>query len=134
MRRAAKVDENQAEIVQALRAAGARHKYHAEATDVEGITFESKAEATRYQELRLREYAGEIRDLKLQPAFELQPAFKDGSGIRHRAITYKADFQYTENATDGVVVEDVKGMQTAIFKLKYKMLKFRYPSLDFRIV
>ena len=37
------------------------------ARTVDGITFASKAEARRYQVLKARELAGEIRDLELQP-------------------------------------------------------------------
>ena len=54
-----------------------------------------------------------------------------------RAITYTADFSYVETQDGHPVVEDVKGgkaTQTAVFKLKVKLLKNKYRLIDFRIV
>lgn len=50
----------------------ARHKYRAVATWVDGIKFPSKAEARRYQQLRLLEKAGEIGHLEIQPVFPIE--------------------------------------------------------------
>lgn len=63
---------------------------------VDGIKFDSKAEARRYAELKLMEDTGHIKELKLQPKFELQPKYKNNKGETIRAITYKADFSYIE--------------------------------------
>ena len=109
-----------------------RHKYNAQPTDIDGIRFDSKREAQRYQELQMLAAAGEIHALQLQPRFELQPAFEDSQGKRHRAIHYVADFQYVENGR--VIVEDTKGMETAVFKLKRKLFLFTYPDVELRIV
>lgn len=95
-------------------------------------TFDSKAEARRYEELRLAEQAGAISSLTIHPTYELQAAFTDSAGRRHRAIRYEGDFSYTEHGR--AVVEDVKGHRTEVFKLKEKLFRFRYPSIDFRIV
>ena len=100
-------------------------KYNARKTIVDGITFDSKAEAARYQELKLMERAGEIWDLKVHPRFELQPSFF-AHGRRQRAIYYVADFQYCIEP-GAVIVEDVKGgkaTQTVAFKLKRKMWEY----------
>lgn len=110
------------------------HKYNAVATKVDGHIFPSKAEARRYQELKLMLAAGEIADLELQPVYILQESFKDEHGNRHRAIAYVADFRYIEAASGTVIVEDVKGMQTDVFKIKLKLLLHKHPSLDVRIV
>lgn len=111
-------------------------KYGNRKTEVDGVVFASRAESRRYQELRLLEQAGEVTDLKLQPKFELQPKFKrDGKTIR--AIMYSGDFAYTETSTGKRVVEDIKGgkgTQTQVFLLKSKLLLFRFPEIDFRIV
>ena len=97
-----------------------RHKYGARKTEVDGVRFDSAAEAKRYRELKIFQDAGEISDLQLQPLFVVQEAFVHRNK-RHRAITYKADFMYRDK--DGnVVVEDVKGMKTPVFRLKWKML------------
>ena len=109
-----------------------RHKYNAQPTEIDGIRFDSKREAQRYQELQMLAAAGEIHALQLQPRFELQPAFEDSQGKRHRAIHYVADFQYVENGS--VIVEDTKGMETAVFKLKKKLFLFTYPDVELRIV
>ncbi|WP_416330384.1 DUF1064 domain-containing protein, partial [[Clostridium] innocuum] len=50
-----------------------KSKYGAVKTEVDGIMFDSKREASRYQELRLLEQAGEITNLRLQVPFELIP-------------------------------------------------------------
>jgi hypothetical protein len=107
-------------------------KYGNKKVEVDGSTFDSKAEARRYEQLKLMLRAGAISELQLQPKYELQPAYRDRTGKHQRAITYSADFAYVENG--GVVVEDVKGMETEVFKIKAKMVRYRYPDIDFRLV
>lgn len=119
-------------ITSAAYRASRRHKYGAVATLVDGICFASKAEAARYAELRLLEHAGQIADLRLQPAYLLFPAFVDRTGTTYRAITYVADFAYTEAGFS--IVEDVKGVQTAVYKLKAKLFRAKYPDLDYRVL
>ena len=98
-------------------------KYGAKKVEVDGIKFDSKKEANRYQVLKLMEQAGAIQNLELQKRFELIPSFKvDGKTIR--GITYKADFCYYENGQ--YVVEDVKGYRTEVYKLKAKLFAYRY--------
>ena len=55
----------------------AYNKYRNIKTEVDGIKFDSKREAQRYQELKLLEKGGVISNLELQPKFELLPANKD---------------------------------------------------------
>ena len=76
------------------------------------MTFDSHKEARRYQELRLMERAGLIRNLRMQFPFVLIPEQKDENGkLLERAVTYKADFMYLTR--DGkIVVEDVKSEAT----------------------
>ena len=108
------------------------HKYNATKTVVDGHTFDSKAEAHRYSELRILERAGVISDLELQPSFELMSSFKDAQKRAHRAITYVADFAYDEDGRR--IVEDVKGMETPEFRIKWKMAIRQYPHIEFRKV
>lgn len=108
-------------------------KWRNRKTTIDGITFDSVLEARRYCDLKLMERAGEIRDLELQPGFELLPSFRDKTGKLHRAIKYIADFRYTEVATGLIIVEDVKGMETREFKMKRKLLLSRYPETNLRI-
>jgi hypothetical protein len=106
-------------------------KYRNVITYVDGHKFDSKTEARRYQQLILLQRAGRISGLELQPLFELQAKFRGADGKMVRAITYIADFQYLENGR--VVVEDVKGKQTDVFKIKKKLFLEMYPHLDLRI-
>lgn len=98
-------------------------KYHAHKTVVDGITFDSRREARRYQELKLMERAGAIRDLQRQVRFELIPAF-DVDGRHYRPTTYVADFVYVEGGRE--IVEDCKGFRTDVYRLKRKLFAHRY--------
>lgn len=109
-----------------------RHKYNAQKTIVDSIVFASILEARRYQQLKLLLTSSMISDLDLQPVFELQPGFEDHTGKRHTAIKYKADFWYIENGF--TIVEEVKGFETATWKLKKKMFLYRYPQYELRIL
>src|SRR5579872_3499173 len=90
-------------------------KYGAKRTVVDGITFASKREATRYSELKLLERAGTISELTLQPSYKLMI----GTDLICR---YRADFSYKERGV-GPVVEDAKGVETQIFRLKRKLMR-----------
>ncbi len=107
-------------------------KYKSRVAEVAGLRFDSQAEARRYSELALLEAAGAITGLEVHPRFELQPAFTDSSGKRWAAITYEADFSYTEDGAP--IVEDVKGMQTAVFRLKRKLFLKAHPGLTLRVI
>lgn len=110
------------------------HKYHAKKTVVNGITFDSKAEAKRYRELLIMQEAGEIDGLELQPLFLLVSSFKC-RGKSYRDIRYIADFLYRETATNTLVVEDVKGVETEVFKIKKKLFLKKYgEAYEFRII
>ena len=109
-----------------------RAKYNARRVTLDGYTFDSAAEANRYAELKLAGRAGEISGLRVHPRYRLQEGFNTADGERVRPIYYIADFEYIE---DGIIVaEDVKGVKTAVFKLKEKLFKYRYPEIDFRLV
>ena len=91
---------------------------------VDGRVFASKREAARYQELRLLLRAGEIDDLTCQPVFGC-----DVNGIH--VCNYIGDFSYVllSPAHSGLgvrVVEDVKGRDTPISRLKRKLVRAVY--------
>lgn len=98
-----------------------RNKFGAVKTEVDGITFDSKAEARYYGQLRLLERAGEIRSLRLQVPFELAPAVVLG-GRKRPALRYLADFVY-ETQTGVTVVADVKGAITESYRIKRHLMK-----------
>lgn len=111
-----------------------KSKYNNRKIKIDGRTFDSLAEAARYQELRLLVKTGAIRKLECQPEYTLVPSFKDDDGKTERAVKYKADFRYIEKGR--TVVEDVKGVQTREFRIKWKLLKYQHrgSGIVFRIV
>ena len=83
------------------------NKYGARKTTFMGITFDSKWEAERWGELTAMEIV--VNDQKI--------------------CKYVADFQYNKVDEYGnleEVVEDAKGVETAEFKLKKKLMKAVY--------
>ena len=84
-------------------------------TGPDGQKFDSVKEYRRYGCLRLLERAGVISDLKRQVKFELIPRIGN-----ERACNYIADFTYMENGA--LVVEDVKGVKTEVYKIKKKLM------------
>ena len=100
---------------------------------MDGINFDSLAEASRYQELKLFQASGAIWGLKCHPRFEIVPAC-NYDGKRERALYYEADFEYCEdNGGDPPthVVEDVKGFETATFRIKRRLFIWQYPETRF---
>lgn len=102
----------------------ARSKYGAVATTVDGHRFHSAAEARRFSELKLLEKAGEIRELKLQPRFSLCVMYRIGEPVIEIGV-YVADFRY-QTSHGALVVEDVKGMATPLYRWKKKHVEAQY--------
>lgn len=96
-----------------------KSKYHAQKMVVDGITFDSKKEAKRYNELKLLAQSGVITNLRLQVPFILYEKSQYG-GVRK----YLADFVYIENGIE--IVEDVKGCRTKEYLLKKRMVAEKY--------
>ena len=99
-----------------------RGKYGAIRTTVDGVTFHSKKEATRYLELKMLEKAKKIEFLKLQPKF---PVVVGGIKV----CTYIGDFSYRDRKTGAIIYEDVKSKVTAklpMYRLKKKLVKAVY--------
>lgn len=101
--------------------------------------FDGQKEYRRKKELELLERAGKISDLRCQVPLLIKEGFRDAEGKKQTAITYYADFTYYENGK--YIVEDVKGVDrrtgkprmTEAFRLKWKLLKERYPEYVFKI-
>jgi hypothetical protein len=93
------------------------NKYHAKPMTVDGIHFDSQAEARRYGELRILERAGGLTRLVCHRRF---PLSINGTKI----CDYEDDFDYT--TPDGrYVVEDVKSpaTKTALYRVKRNLMK-----------
>ena len=100
------------------------NKYHNRKTK----GFDSAKEWRRNQELEALQRVGEISELNRQVPFVLMPSYTIADkttrqGYRTvREIRYIADFTY--RLKDGTrIIEDVKGMQTDVFKIKRKLLE-----------
>lgn len=101
------------------------NKYNAKKVTIDGITFDSIDESKYYKYLKKLKAEGRINDFTLQPKYELQPKFTNRRGKNILPIHYKADFLVTfPDGTQQVI--DVKGMETADFKLKKKMFEYKY--------
>ena len=115
-----------------------KSKYQSIKTCVNGIEFDSRREARRYQELLLLERAGVIQNLKMQVKYVLIPAhyetyerygkkgqrLKDGQRLLEKECCYLADFVYTENGKE--IVEDTKGFRTNDYIIKRKLMLHVY--------
>lgn len=108
------------------------NKYRNKKSEVDGYVFDSRKEAGRYLELKQLQDANKISGLTLQPRFVLQDGFVHPVWGNQRPIVYIADFQYYDG--ERVVVEDVKGIKTDVYKIKKKMFLKAYPLVDFREV
>lgn len=109
-----------------------RSKYSAIKTRVDGITFDSRKEARRYQELLCLAKAGEICQLQLQPKFDLG-VVNQFSGDVVKVGTYTADFDYIRCAPKLAsgwkrIIEDVKSpaTRTTVYRLKKRMVEAIY--------
>lgn len=89
-------------------------KYKNIKTEVDNILFDSKKEAARYSELKMLQRTGYISELKVQPSYDLRV-----NGVK--VCTYIADFAYKDQQGRDVV-EDVKGLKTAMYRIKAKLM------------
>jgi hypothetical protein len=93
----------------------------------EGIMHQSKLEARRCTELHVMQRGGLIHDLEAHP----QPRFTlDVNGVH--IANYFPDFSYVTDAGE-TVIEDTKGFQTDVYRLKKRLVKALY-GLDVREV
>ena len=131
-------------------------------TTIDGRTFDSKMESEYYLYLKAEKKAGRVKSFICQPEYILQPKFFVINGVcvtedhpRYKelnkqrlawnktnpdsqikivqAIKYRSDFEVTY-ADGSKKTIDPKGIKTADFKLKEKMLRFKYPEIDFMCV
>lgn len=101
-------------------AAPRRQKYANRRVEIDGQTFDSKAEARYWGVLQIRLKAGEIRNLRRQVPFELAPAVVIG-GRKRPPLRYVADFVWEEDGK--TIVADVKGAVPAAYRIKRHLMK-----------
>lgn len=90
-----------------------KSKYGNTKLSVDGKKFDSKGEYQRWCELQHLERSGAIRSLHFKPTYNINV-----NG--HHICAYIADYDYLEGAD--VVVEDYKGVRTAVYRLKKKLM------------
>lgn len=95
--------------------APARHKFNAKRAERGGLKFDSQAEARYFDELMLRQLAGEVLFFLRQVRFDLPGG-----------VVYRADFMVFES-NGNVRVVDVKGVSTESFRAKRRMVEALYP-------
>lgn len=94
-------------------------KYRSRKVVIDGNTFPSKKEGSRWQQLRLLEQQGAIQELKRQVRFVLAPAVKI-LGRNRPPLRYYADFVYLRAGVQ--VVEDTKGVITETYRIKRHLM------------
>lgn len=111
------------------------NKYRNEKTAVSGVTFDSKRESTRWQELAMLQASGHISELRRQVPIELVPGVKLAGESRARpAMRLIVDFAYVERGKQ--VYEDVKGKATdklPMFRAKCHLAKALH-GIDVKVV
>ena len=108
-------------------------KYHSQKVSIAEEIFQSKKEARRWLELKNMEANGLISGLQRQKKFVLVPAQyePDTTGPRggkikgkllEREVAYYADFVYFDEHEKDFVIEDTKGVRTAEYIIKRKLM------------
>jgi len=104
-----------------------RHnKHNARKVRLDGFVFDSIAESVRYQELRLMERIAQIARLEVHPKWPIYIGTE-------RVCFVELDFKYIDKNGD-LRYEDVKGQDTAMSRLKRRMLEAAYPEIHVEIV
>lgn len=111
-----------------------RSKFHAYKAMVDGIQFDSLNESRYYVQIKqIRDYKqpteyGILLSFEMQVPYEIVPSFLK-NGHRIRKMEYLADFvlHYDSGRTR---VIDVKGVETDVFKLKKKLVEYKYPEVE----
>ena len=105
-------------MVRPVRVKAARaHKYHATRAEVGGSKFGSKLEARRGGQLQTLAAAGDVAWFIRQPRFDLAPG-----------VQYVADFLIVWRS-GAVAVEDCKGVETAMFRTKMRLMAEKWPNV-----
>lgn len=90
------------------------NKFGNKKTSHKGFSFASKAEAGLYDQLKLREMAGEIREIKVQDTVYMTRA----------RIAYIVDFSFINCATGVKEYAEYKGFETAVWAIKKRLWKY----------
>lgn len=95
-----------------------KNKYGATRVEYDNHSFSSKLEASVYTMLKVRENAGEIKDIKAQISIYLTEA----------KIQYIVDFMFIDVKTGSNIYCEAKGMETSSWRIKRKLWMFYGPG------
>ena len=105
-----------------------KSKYNAKKTWIDGICFDSKAEANYYAMTKILVRAGELHGF----LYHGKIVCTEGEKSDHRAVLYEPDFVlFKPDGTYEII--DVKGMETPVFKNKIKSIYEKYPQIKIKI-
>lgn len=104
-----------------------KSKYNARKVNIDGIKFDSQAEANYYCTLKILLKTGEITGFCRQARFVITEGKNGENGTE-----YVTDFVvfYPDNTYR---IVDVKGIKTETFKLKVKSFREKYPKLKIEL-
>ena len=104
-----------------------KSKYNSKKISVDGITFDSQAEANYYCQLKILLKAGEIDGFCRQARFVITEGKNGEKGTEYVTdfVVFLPDGKYR--------IIDVKGVKTDVFKLKVKCLREKYPKLKIEL-
>ena len=94
-----------------------------------GVLYDSMKESAFARDLDLRVRANDIKSWvgdKKKLKFQIAVNGK-------RICTYTPDFMIVSN-DNSIEYLDIKGVETTVFKLKWKLIQALYPELKFRII
>lgn len=109
------------------------NKFGAKRTEVDGITFDSKAEARFYHQLKLRQRAKDIAGFEMQRKFILLDPFVDNTGKKQPGISYTADFviHHLDGSEEVIDVKGGNATKTKDYLLRRQLFLSRYREYKF---
>jgi Protein of unknown function (DUF1064) len=109
-----------------LAAAKGMSKFNATSSFYNGIWYQSAKEAQYAFELDVRVKAGELREWQRQVPIEL---YVNG----HKICTYTIDFVEIDK-NGGEMWTEIKGVETADWRLRWKLFDALYPERDKQVI
>ncbi len=92
-------------------------KYNAKPVRDGGRWYASTAEHDYHAELKLREEAGDVRDVQCQPVVRLA-----------NAVNYRPDFKFVDARTERVVYVEVKGFEGERWRVIQQLWRVHGPA------
>lgn len=109
-------------------------KYRNVITEIDGMRFDSRAEAKRWRDLKMLERGGVIANLERQIPIELVAGTKlHGANRARPAIRIVVDFRFYDVELSRVRHQDTKGEETAVSLIKRHIAKVLH-GIDVEIV